>query len=111
MFSHLENTRATQERNFFTLPQETKRDTLPFSDQLPYSTTPKSFNTSAERFQVPQSTNSRGSFVCFNTELAKTPFYLRSWPSFEVPRQRVDTTKDPRYSVSTKIFSQNYKSF
>jgi hypothetical protein len=92
----------------FTFPQETQRDTVPFSGQLPYNTTPKQYNFKGYRPEIAQSTNTRGNHVCFNTELAKTPFYLRKF----IPRDNSfngDVTKDPRYGIITNNFSNKYK--
>jgi hypothetical protein len=96
----------------FSFPNETKRDTVPFSGQLPYSTTSKQYNFKGYRQKISESTNLKGQSVCFNTRLAQVPFYMHHWQPFEnmpfVPFNG-DVLKDPRYSQTTNNFSNKYK--
>lgn len=99
-------------KNQLSFPKETKRDTRPFSGQLPYHTTSKQFNYQGYRPKIAMLTTPKGNSVCFNTQLAQTPFYNRSWQPFEnmpfVPSTG-DVFKDPRYSQTTNNFSNEYK--
>jgi len=89
-------------------PIETKRDTTPFSGQLPYNTTPKMYNYQGYRPAIAKLTNPKGNSVCFNTELSKTPFYERSFGPANTSRN-VDTSQDPRYKYLSYNFSNQYK--
>lgn len=82
----------------------------PYSSQLPYRTTPKTY-IQPEYQMIPEST--RMSRVCFNEALDKSgPFYLRQWPIWDnapfLPSVG-DVTKDPRYGMQTKSFLTEYR--
>jgi hypothetical protein len=95
--------------NPLNFPIENKRDTVPFSGQLPCVTVPKQYNFRGTRPDIALSTNTKGSNICFNTESAKTPFYLRHFRPFPNDQSFVgDVTKDPRYGVITNNFSNKY---
>ncbi|RKP33268.1 hypothetical protein BJ085DRAFT_31414 [Dimargaris cristalligena] len=102
-------------RNFDT--EQAFRDTAPssqsgvrqFSGQLPYATTPRSFENPMTKI-IPQPT--KMGKVCFNDALDKAgPFYLRQWQIWEnapfIPSLG-DVTKDPRYAIQTKGFTTEY---
>lgn len=88
---------------------ETKRDKRPYSGELPVDFSARQPNYDARRIDVAQMTSTKGDFVCFNERVSASPFYLRSWAIFEdmpmVPSIG-DVTKDPRYSMITKQFSE-----
>ena len=111
-FTKKDNSVYQTYQNKHSFPKETKRDTRPFSDQLPYHTTSKQFNYQGYRPKIAQLTNTRGNSVCFNSQLAKTPFYLYHWQPFEdmpyIPFNG-DVFKDPRYAKATNNFSNEYK--
>jgi hypothetical protein len=90
-----------------------KVDTRPYSAQLPYSTTAKSYvlNTNAPRMEAAQPTRFKGQNVCFNEALEQHAFYNLSFYNFDnvpVKPSVPDVTKDPRYGMITKYFNSDY---
>ncbi len=87
-----------------------KKDRSPFSAQLPYNTTPKTYTPPTHQM-IPQTT--RFDKVCFNEALDKAgPHYLRHWQIFDnapfLPSNG-DLSKDPRYGQQTKNFLTSYR--
>jgi len=93
----------------FTAP-ELKKDLRPYTGQLPYRTTPRSWEHKGNQM-IPEPT--RVSKVCFNDALENSgPWYLRHWQIWEnapfLPSIG-DISKDPRYGMQTKGFTTEYK--
>jgi len=79
------------------------------SDQLPYQTSARSYDT-PELQLIPQQT--RVNRVCLNDQYDRDgPAYLRTfqiWDNAPIKPSAGDVTKDPRYGVLTKSFTTSY---
>jgi hypothetical protein len=98
------------DQQFKNLTPGVKRTFNPWQGQLPYSTTPRTYENPMLQM-IPEPT--RVSRVCFNDALEKSgPWYLRSWQPWEnapfLPSVG-DVTKDPRFGEQTKGFTTEYK--
>lgn len=84
------------------------RDRL-VTGSLPYTTSPRLRKNPFDRMMP---TDTRISKVCWNEALNQAgPHYLRYWPIFDhVPfaPSSGDVTKDPRYGMDTRRFTQPY---
>jgi hypothetical protein len=94
------------------IPVEFKRDVRPFQGQL-RDVGRKSYNMQGLQIPISEVTRTKGESVCFNDELAQTPFYFRHFPIFEnapfIPSVG-DIDNDPRYgTIITKEFQSKYK--
>ena len=97
------------EQAFMSTAPELKKDVRPFTGQLPYATTPRSYMNPGMQM-IPETT--RVSKVCFNEALENSgPFYLRRWQIWDYAPflpSIGDVTKDPRYGIQTKGFTTEY---
>lgn len=98
-----------EEQKLRAITPQLKRDLRPFTGQLPYHTTPKTWEN-PQLYMIPETT--RVSNVCFNDALYKSgPWYLRHWQIWDnapfLPSSG-DVTKDPRYGMQTKSFTTEY---
>ena len=103
------------EQNFrYSQSNGVKNLKRPFSSQLPYHTTPKSY-VNPDLQMIPEPTRISNQRVCFNDAVNQSgPWYLRQWPiwdNYKYLPSAGDVTKDPRYSMQTKGFLTEYRRF